>query len=107
MNEPVKSRPSRTDPIVQLGVRGPRGEAGFLLRAPTVEPLIWDLEHEIVSARRAWRIEDQGWWIASSYFDTAIDIVLRFFPTVRIRYPESGEERILYADEPPARRRVP
>ncbi len=107
MSAAAKSSTSRSEPTIQLGVRGPRGEAGFLLRAAVDEPLIWDLEHEIVSARRAWRIEEQGWWIALSYFDTAIDIVLRFFPSIRIRYPDGGEDRVLHADEPPARRSLP
>lgn len=99
--------PGRREPAIQLGARGPRGESGFLLLAASNEKLSWDLEHEIVSARRAVRAEQDGWWIASSYFDTAVDIVLRFFESVRIVYPESGETRVLYADDAPAQRRAP
>ena len=84
-------------PVLELGVRGPRGEAGFLIQAEFPEGLVWDLENEIVSSRRAWLSAEEGWWVASSYFDTALDIVLRFFPSVRIRYPETGEERLLRA----------
>ena len=84
-------------PVVELGVRGPRGEAGFLVQADFPEGLVWDLEHEIVSSRRSWLSAEEGWWIASSYFDTALDIILRFFPSVRVRYPDTGEERLLRA----------
>lgn len=97
----------RHEPVIELGARGPRGEGGFLLLAASSEKLSWDLEHEIVSARRARRAEQDGWWIASSYFDTAVDIVLRFFESVRVVYPESGETRVLYADDAPAQRRAP
>lgn len=91
----AKGRPEV--PVFELGVRGPRGEAGFLIQAEFPEAVVWDIENEIVSARRAWLSSDEGWWVASSYFDTALDIVLRFFPSVLIRYPETGEERMLEA----------
>lgn len=91
------SKKTPDSPVFELGVRGPRGEIGFLIQADFPEGLVWDLEHEIVSSRRAWLSADEGWWVASSYFDTALDIVLRFFPSVRVRYPDTGEERLLRA----------
>ena len=97
---PSKSskRTSRATPTVELGARGPRGEAGFLVRGAVGEALVWDLENEIVSNRRL-QLEDQdGWWVASSYFDTTLDIVLRFFPSVLVRYPDTGEEKVVHAD---------
>lgn len=101
MSDTASQRLSRRNapeiPVVELGVRGPRGEAGFLIQSSFPEGLVWDLENEIVSARREWLSSQEGWWVASSYFDTAVDIVLRFFPSVRVRYPETGEERTLDA----------
>lgn len=87
-------------PRVELGARGPRGEAGFLLRGTLPEAVLWDIENEIVSNRRL-RIGKSRWWVASSYFDTTLDIVLRFFPSVLIRYPDTGEERVVHAEDPP------
>ena len=84
-------------PFIELGIRGPRGEPGFRLLAPSTEQITWDLEHEIVSSRRFWLSPQEGWWIASSYFDTALEILLRFFPIVRVRHPETGEDRLVNA----------
>jgi hypothetical protein len=84
-------------PLIEVGVRGPRGDSGVLVRAPAREALVWDLENEIASTRRSWQPERGGWWIAMSYFDTVLDIVLRTFPAVRVRYSDR-DERIL-ADE--------
>jgi hypothetical protein len=86
-------------PLIEVGVRGPRGDVGVLVRAPAREALVWDLENEIASTRRVWQPEQGGWWVATSYFDTVLDIVLRTFPAVRIRY-SAQDERILLADEP-------
>ena len=98
---PSKSskRTSRDTPTVELGARGPRGEAGFLVRGAVGEALVWDLENEIVSNRRLQLEEEEGWWVASSYFDTTLDIVLRFFPSVLVRYPDTGEEKLVHAKE--------
>ncbi len=87
-------------PTLEVGVRGPRGAAGLRLQAPNAEAMVWDLENEIASARRFRLSNEEGWWIASSYFDTVLDIVLRFFPSVRILYSDTGEERVLHAAEP-------
>ena len=85
-------------PVLELGARGPRGEAGFLLRGALPEVVVWDIENEIVSNRRL-QVTKSGWWVASSYFDTILDIVLRFFPSVLVRYPDTGDERVVYADD--------
>jgi hypothetical protein len=92
----------RVTPTVDLGARGPRGEAGFMLRGDLPEVVLWDIENEIVSNRRL-PMGKEGWWVASSYFDTLLDIVLRFFPSVLVRYPDTGEERVVHAEDPPAR----
>ena len=92
-------------PVRRLHARGPRGESGFLVRGPFGEALVWDLENEIVSHRRLQLQKDEGWWVASSYFDTALDIVLRFFPSVLVRYPDTGEERVVHAEPPAAKGR--
>jgi hypothetical protein len=90
-----------TSPTLELGARGPRGEAGFLLRGALPEAVTWDIENEVVSNRRLQLGKDR-WWVASSYFDTILDIVLRFFPSVLVRYPDTGEERVVHAEDPPA-----
>ena len=100
-NPPGRSSPAT--PTLELGARGPRGEAGFLLRGALPEVVVWDIENEIVSNRRL-QVTKSGWWVASSYFDTILDIVLRFFPSVLVRYPDTGEERIVYAEDPPAQK---
>ena len=103
MQSRSSKRASRATPTVELGARGPRGEAGFLVRGALSEALVWDLENEIASHRRL-QLGDDDWWVASSYFDTTLDIVLRFFPSVRVRYPDGGEEKVVHADETPARK---
>ena len=102
MQSKSSKRPSRR-PTVELGARGPRGEAGFLLHGSLPEAVVWDLENEIVSNRRL-QIEKEGWWVASSYFDTTLDIVLRFFPSVLVRYPDTGEERVVDAEDAPEKK---
>ncbi len=37
---------------IQLGVRGPAGQEGFVLDAPANEALDWDIRHEIASTPR-------------------------------------------------------
>ena len=103
MQSKSSERSPRATPIVELGARGPRGESGFLVRGPFGEALVWDLENEIVSHRRLQLQKDEGWWVASSYFDTTLDIVLRFFPSVLIRYPDTGEEKVVHAEDGPPR----
>lgn len=83
-------------PSIEKGVAGPRNEIGLLLKAPFHEELLWDLEAEIVSARRTWFEDRQAWWIASSYFETVVSIVLRSFPSVLVLGP--NEDRLLSRD---------
>jgi hypothetical protein len=83
-------------PIIEQGVVGPRNEAGLLLRAPRSETLAWDIEAEVVSARREWSDVEQGWWIATSYLETVVAVVLRSFPSVLVLGPE--EDRLLSRD---------
>jgi hypothetical protein len=83
-------------PSIEKGVRGPRDEFGILLRAPLREELVWDLEAEIGSARRAWLEERQAWWIAGSYLDTVVRLVLRSFPSVLVLGED--EDRLLSRD---------
>jgi hypothetical protein len=83
-------------PTIEPGVRGPRGEDGFLLRAPLLEELVWDLEAEVVTTRRAWIDERGAWWIASSYRDTVVAVVLRTFPSVLVL--GGDEDRLLSRD---------
>ena len=104
MQSKSSKRATRATPTVELGARGPRGEAGFLVRGVLSEALVWDLENEIVSNRRRRLEDEEGWWVASSYFDTTLDIVLRFFPSVLVRYPDTGEERLVHADDTAAKR---
>lgn len=89
---------STRTPIIEPGVPGPRDDDGFLLRAPRSEELTWDLEAEVLSARREWIEEHQAWWIASSYLESVIGIVLRSFPTLRIR--GGGQDRLISRDRP-------
>jgi hypothetical protein len=100
----IRSSSDPEIPVLELGMRGPRGEAGFLLNGPPCEGLLWDLEHEVASSRRLWLSDEEGWWVACSYFDTVLDVVLRFFPSVIVRYPDTGEERVIEAEEPVRRR---
>jgi hypothetical protein len=88
--------PGFETPTLEKGVPGPRNEIGLLLRAPRREELVWDIEAEIVSARRHWQVERQAWWIAGSYFDTVVALVLRSFPSVLILDEE--EDRLLSRD---------
>ena len=104
MQSRSSKRMSLATPTVELGARGPRGESGFLVRGELSEALVWDLENEIASHRRLQLDDDDGWWVASSYFDTTLDIVLRFFPSVLVRYPDTGEERVVHADEAVAKK---
>lgn len=83
-------------PSIERGVRGPGGSVGIVLRSPPSEELQWDLEAEVSSARRAWLADRQAWWIAASYLDTVVVIVLRSFPSVLIIGPD--EDRLLSRD---------
>lgn len=67
-----------------------------MLRAPAREELQWDLEAEVVSARRAWLPDRGAWWIATSYFDTVVAVVLRSFPSVLVLGDD--EDRLLSRD---------
>jgi hypothetical protein len=86
---------SRT-PVIEQGVRGPRNEEGFLLRAPHTEELAWDLDMEVSSARRTWVPDRGAWWIASSYLDTVVAVVLRSHPSVLVL--GVNEDRLLSRD---------
>lgn len=83
-------------PSIEPGVQGPRSEEGFLLRAPQCEELKWDLETEVVSARRLWIEEREAWWIATSYLETVIALVLRSFPSVLVI--GESEDRLVSRD---------
>jgi hypothetical protein len=83
-------------PTIEQGVPGPRDEPGLLLRAPWREELVWDLETEIVSARRQWVEESHSWWVAEAYLETVVSVVLRSFPSVLLL--GAGEDRLLSRD---------
>jgi hypothetical protein len=83
-------------PTIEEGVQGPRQENGLLLKAPRVETLLWDLEMEVAAARRLWMPERDGWWIAASYLQTVIAVVLRSFPSVLLI--GADEDRLLSRD---------
>lgn len=86
--------PLAPTPTIELGVRGPRGEPGLLLRAPADETLLWDLEAEVVSARRRWRDDLGGWWVDASYLQTVIDLTLRSFSSVLLLHDREGDRLI-------------
>lgn len=88
--------PTFATPTIEQGVPGPRGQIGLLLRAPSSDELLWDMEMEIASARRVWVGDLEAWWIASSYLDTVVSLVLRSFPSVLILGQE--EDRLLSRD---------
>jgi hypothetical protein len=83
-------------PTIEHGVRGPRNEFGLLLRAPYREELAWDIEMEIVSARREWVQERQAWWVATAYLQTLVVLVLRSYPSVLVLGPD--EDRLISRD---------
>jgi hypothetical protein len=84
LNELSESDRRFETPTIEMGVPGPRGEDGIVLRAPRRDELLWDLEMEIAVVRRAWLPDRDGWWIASSYFNTVLGLVLRTFPSVLV-----------------------
>jgi hypothetical protein len=98
VTEPSSTAPTEpfATPTIEEGVPGPRNEKGLLLRAPRSEALLWDLEMEIVSARRKWIEERQAWWIAASYHETVVAVVLRSFPSVLVL--GTDEDRLLSRD---------
>ena len=65
---------------VRHDVRGPAGEAGFLLIAPPSEALDWDVQQEVASTCRHWMASQQAWWIAAPYLSTAWQILDRLQP---------------------------
>lgn len=87
-------------PTIELHVTGPRGEEGFLVHAPSNEELAWDLENEVVSTRRLWLSDREVWWIAASYLEPVVVIVLRSFSSVLVR--GESEDRLLSRDGIPA-----
>lgn len=89
--------PIAPTPTIELGVRGPRGEAGFLLRAHGEEALAWDIEHEIVSARRCLAPDCDGWWVDASYLETVVEVTLRTFSSVLLLGAAEGD-RLLSRD---------
>lgn len=89
--------PISPTPTIELGVQGPRGEAGFLLRAHGDEALAWDIEHEVVSARRCPAPECDGWWVDASYLETVVEVTLRTFSSVLV-LGAAGGDRLLSRD---------
>ena len=89
-------------PTLQRGVPGPKGHAGYLLRAPRGEALTWDLENEIASTGLHWLGEHGGWWIAAAYYETALDVLLRSFPAVLVLDPVAGDQLVTRETDPPA-----
>jgi hypothetical protein len=83
-------------PTIEQGVRGPKDQEGFLLRATRTEELVWDLEAEITSVRRTWMVEREAWWIDASYLDVVVRLVLRSFPSVLLL--GADEDRLLSRD---------
>jgi hypothetical protein len=81
-------------PTIELGVAGPRGEPGFLLRARHDEKLVWDLDTEVGSARRRWMDEVSGWWVDISYLQTVIDLTLRSFSSVLLLHGSDGDRLV-------------
>ena len=79
---------------VRHDVRGPAGEAGFLLIAPPSEALDWDIQHEVASTSRYWMASQQAWWIATPYLSTARQILDRLEPRPAPR-PVPGWLRVL------------
>lgn len=91
--QPFLDRPApiAPTPTIEIGVPGPRGDDGLLLRARRDEALQWDLENEIVSARRQWIEELGGWWVDASYLQTVVDITLRSFSSVLVLNGPHGD----------------
>lgn len=87
-------RPSYITPTIELHVAGPRNDAGFVLRAPRDEALVWDLENEVVTSRRVWLPEREAWWIAASYLQTVLEVVLRSFPSVLLLDATAGDHLV-------------
>lgn len=94
--DPSLGRPLGT-PTIELGVSGPRRQEGFVLRIPPKEELVWDLENEIASSRRHRLDDGAGWWVAGSYLNTVVDIVLRSHASVLL-LDRAGEDRLLSRD---------
>jgi hypothetical protein len=92
---PVEWEDSGITPVIECRIAGPYQQQGFLLRAPRVETLVWDLENEVVSFRRSWHEERSAWWIAASYLEPVIRIVLRSFPSVLVMH--GGDDDRLYS----------
>jgi hypothetical protein len=85
-----------TTPVIECGVEGPHRQPGFLLRAARLETLVWDLDGEIASTRRYWDEQRSAWWIASSYLEPVIRIVLRSFPSVLVL--DGDQDRLFSRD---------
>jgi hypothetical protein len=98
---PMEESPPFPTPTIEVGVSGPRGEEGFLLRAPFSESLAWDVENEVLRPRRVWIEEYSGWWIAAGYLEGIVDAVLRSFSSVLVLGPE--EDILLSRDQVVAR----
>lgn len=96
MDDAVQFGSHLRTPIIERDVPGPRGENGLLLKAPFSEALIWDLETEILGARRMWMPERDGWWVAAPYLKTLIAITLRTFPSVLVIGPD--EDHLISRD---------
>lgn len=97
VDEGFEHEPLRSTPTIEIDVMGPRGEVGLLLRAARDEALLWDLETEVLSARRLWLEELGGWWIDASYLQTVVDLTLRSFSSVLL-LDRGGRDRLLSRD---------
>jgi hypothetical protein len=84
-------------PVIECGIIGPHQQQGFLLRASRVETLVWDLDDEIASTRRVWLEDRSVWWIAASYLEPVIRIVLRSFPSVLVMH-DRDDDRLYSRD---------
>jgi hypothetical protein len=91
----LDQRENAITPTIEFGVPGPHQQQGFILRATRLETLVWDLENEVASTSRIWRDEHGAWWMAASYFDSVIQIVLRSFSSVLVM--NHGEHDRLYS----------
>jgi hypothetical protein len=85
-----------TIPTIEPGVADDRGRDGMLLRFPFHEGAVEDLKEEVATPSRRWQPDLGGWWVAREYRDTAVHVLLSYFPEVMI-LGEAGEDDELLA----------